>query len=254
MIWNWKLERPDNVVADKKEKGRWCEKVFWERASQLGFKRCRKGMSSNQIRVIFVEIDIIQCDQIYAIPIFAIYLVIEDSMWDNAVCSIPVQLKSHVMLVKRQCAFVGNGSHSVCLAKCLHSSRNRQNLLKKTRQAAHFDNIALTPISKKTLIHLSSFRLCLMVGILEGKSPSTTSLMCFNCLSDKYNQTCLSRWRLAVSRLGMWVQTSAQQHPGPGVSRGKACARLHRLHCHVPNQTKNEIPSIWPKVDLDSWL
>ena len=125
-----------------------------------------------------------------------LYLIIEDSMWDNAVCSIPVQLKSHVMLVKRQCAFVGNGSHSVCLAKCLHSNKNRQNLL-KNRQAADFDNIAPTLISKKTLIHLSSFRLCLMVGILEGKSPSTTSLMCFNCLSDMYNQmkTCCVQTR-----------------------------------------------------------
>ena len=176
-----------------------------------------------------------------------LYLIIEDSMWDNAVCSDPMQLKSHVMWVKRQCAFVGNGSHSVCLSVCLSVKKNRQNLLKKNRQAADFDNIAPTLISKKTLIHLSSFRLCLMVGILEGKSPSTTSLMCFNCLSDKYNQTRLSRWRLAVSRLGM-SETSAQQHPGPGVSRGKACARLHRLHCHVPNQTKNEIPSICTKV------
>ena len=60
-----------------------------------------------------------------------LYLIIEDSMWDNAVCSDPMQLKSHVMWVKRQCAFVGNGSHSVCLAKCLHSNKNRQNLLKK---------------------------------------------------------------------------------------------------------------------------
>ena len=35
---------------------------------------------------------------------------------------------------------------------------------------------------------------------------------------------------------------------GEWVIRGKVCARLHRLHCHVPNQTRNEIPSIWPKV------
>ena len=137
---------------------------------------------------------------------------------------------------------------SVCLSGKVSSQQQEQTKsAKKNRQAADFDNIAPTLISKKTLIHLSSFRLCLMVGILEGKSPSTTSLMCFNCLSDKYNQTRLSRWRLAVSRLGM-SETSAQQHPGPGVSRGKACARLHRLHCHVPNQTENEIPSICTKV------